>query len=92
MFTSGTLPHFIWDEVNLRKIAAHDIERYEVEEVFIREKRYEPRFRRAGKYIAEDGKVLKRYKVEGQAFSGRRLRVIFDEVGNAIRPVTAYSI
>jgi len=34
MFPLENLPDFIWDEVNLEKIALHDVEPYEVEEVF----------------------------------------------------------
>jgi len=87
MFTSGNFPDFIWDDINLEKLALHNVEPYEVEEAFT-DPEAVPRRARKGRTSAS--RDLKRYTLVGRAFSGRLLKVPFEVLHEGVRPVTAF--
>lgn len=87
VFTSGKPPNFVWDDTNVEKLAVHDIEPYEVEEVFTDSDRY---LRRARKGTASSSVDLKRYTVIGRTYSGRLLKIPFEILPEGVRPVTAF--
>lgn len=87
MFTSGQAPKFVWDAINTEKLAFHDIEPFEAEEVFTDPEAY---FRRTRKGKGAASRHLKRYTVIGRAYSGRLLKVVFEIQPEGVRPVTAF--
>ncbi|UCH24805.1 MAG: BrnT family toxin [Trueperaceae bacterium] len=81
--TSQRPTHFIWDEINLRKVERHRLTPEEIEEVFT-----DPTgdVRRTRKSVG--GQV--RYQIIGRTESGRLLKVPFEISKRGIRPITAF--
>jgi uncharacterized DUF497 family protein len=80
-------PTFLWDEVNLRKVEAHDIDPEEVEEVFT-DPDQDVRRTRTGE--GQKSASLRRYQIIGRTDAGRLLKVPFEIIEGKVRPVTAY--
>jgi uncharacterized DUF497 family protein len=65
---------FIWDDANEEHLARHGISFWEAEEVFF------------NKYVITPNKkkrVLKRYHIDGKTNAGRKLRLIFEDLGSS---------
>lgn len=65
---------FIWDDANEEHLARHRISFWEAEEVFF------------NKYVITPNKkkrVLKRYHIDGKTNTGRKLRLIFEDLGSS---------
>lgn len=66
--------YFIWDDANEEHLARHRISFWEAEEVFF------------NKYIITPNKkkhLLKRYHIDGKTNAGRKLRLIFEDLGSS---------
>lgn len=63
---------FIWDEDNEEHLGLHHISPEEAEEVFFNRYVITPNKKKHGP---------KRYRIDGRSNSGRRLRLIFEDLG-----------
>ena len=66
---------FVWDEENEAHLAEHGIEPEEAEQVFFNPYVITPNKKKHGP---------KKYRIDGHTDSGRRLRLIFEDVGENI--------
>lgn len=64
--------HFVWDEHNECHLSLHGIEPKEAEEVFFNRYLVVPNKRKHG---------LRRLILDGKTDSGRKLRIIFEDLG-----------
>lgn len=75
---------FVWDEDNEEHLAMHQIEADEAEEVFF------------NKYVITPNKKKhgpRRYRIDGKTNQGRRLRLIFEDMGASMaRIITGWDI
>ncbi len=75
---------FIWDDDNEEHLAVHQIESDEAEEVFF------------NKYVITPNKKKhgpRRYRIDGKTNQGRKLRLIFEDMGASMaRIITGWDI
>ena len=75
---------FVWDTDNENHLFRHQISTQEAEEVFF------------NRYIITPNKKIhgpRRYRLDGRSDSGRRLRIIFEDMGSSIaRVITGWDI
>ncbi|MGA3210053.1 MAG: BrnT family toxin [Terriglobales bacterium] len=74
---------FDWDDNNLRKVAAHQIERAEAEQALLNE---------PIAIYEQEVEGEPRYVYYGETNAGRLLAVIVTERGHQIRVITAYDL
>jgi uncharacterized DUF497 family protein len=75
---------FIWDEDNTGHLGAHGIEPEEAEQVFFNRYVITPNKRKHG---------ARRYRVEGRSDGGRKLRLIFEDLGQDVaRVITGWDL
>ena len=75
---------FVWDEDNLEHLSRHRIEDGEAEEVFFNRYLITPNKKKHGP---------RRYRIDGQANSGRKLRLIFEDLGSCTaRIITGWDL
>ena len=75
---------FIWDEENIEHVLDHGVFPQEAEEVFFNRYIITPNKKRHGK---------DRYRIDGQTNAGRRLRLIFQDLGNSVaRIITGWDL
>ncbi len=75
---------FVWDDANEEHLAKHRIESDEAEEVFFNRYVITPNKKKHG---------LRRYKIDGKSNQGRRLRLIFEDMGSSMaRIITGWDI
>jgi uncharacterized DUF497 family protein len=76
--------YFIWDEDNEEHLALHNIKYDEAEELFFNTYVITPNKKKHG---------LRRYRIDGRTNAGRKLRVIFEDLGlNTARIITGWDI
>ena len=66
---------FVWDDDNIEHLAAHGIDPDEAEELFF------------NRYIITPNKkkrYLDRFRIEGRTNGGRKLRLIFQDLGGQV--------
>ncbi len=66
---------FFWDEYNEEHLAQHGISPTEAEEVFFNRYMITPNKKKYG---------AKRYRIDGRTNQGRRLRLIFEDLGSSL--------
>jgi len=75
---------FVWDENNDEHLSRHGIRDFEAEEVF-----FNP-------YVITPNKKIhgpKKYRIDGCTNAGRRLRLIFEDLGaNTARIITGWDL
>ena len=75
---------FIWDEDNEEHLARHRIATDEAEQVFF------------NRYVITPNKKAhgpRRYRIDGRTDQGRRLRLIFEDMGSALaRIITGWDL
>jgi uncharacterized DUF497 family protein len=75
---------FVWDEYNEDHLAKHHIRDWEAEEIFFNSYVITPNKKKHGP---------KRYRIDGKTNAGRRLRVIFEDLGAGMaRVITGWDI
>jgi uncharacterized DUF497 family protein len=75
---------FVWDEDNEQHLLEHGIRYWEAEEAFFRSYVITPNNRGYGHH---------RYRLDGRSDSGRRLRIIFEDLGAGIaRVITGWDL
>lgn len=75
---------FVWDEDNEEHLGRHGIRDYEAEEVFFNPYVITPNNKKHGP---------RRYRIEGKSNAGRRLRIIFEDLGSSMaRIITGWDI
>jgi uncharacterized DUF497 family protein len=75
---------FIWDEYNLEHLLAHEVTAEEAEELFFNPYVITPNKKKHGP---------KRYRIDGRTNSGRKLRIIFEDLGKSVaRVVTGWDL
>lgn len=75
---------FVWDEDNEEHLGRHHIQDSEAEEVFFNRYVITPNKKKHGP---------KRYRIDGRTNSGRRLRLIFEDLGQSMaRIITGWDI
>lgn len=76
--------YFIWDESNENHLAEHDILYWEAEEVFFNTYVITPNKKKHGP---------NRYRIDGRTNTGRKLRLIFEDLGsNTARIFTGWDL
>lgn len=76
--------HFVWDDENEFHLGQHGISPEEAEEVFFNRYVVVPNKRKHGP---------KRFIIDGKADSGRKLRVIFEDLGkHEARVITGWDL
>jgi uncharacterized DUF497 family protein len=75
---------FVWDENNEEHLARHGIRDDEAEEIFF------------NRYVITPNKKthgLKRYRIDGKTNAGRKLRIIFEDLGSSMaRIITGWDL
>lgn len=75
---------FIWDDDNEQHLDMHHIRPEEAEEVFF------------NRYVITPNKKVhgpRRYRIDGRTNQGRRLRLIFEDIGDSIaRIITGWDL
>jgi len=66
---------FVWDEYNVEHLAEHKVHPREAEEVFFNSYIITPNKKKHG---------LRRYRIDGKTNGGRKLRLIFEDLGDNI--------
>ncbi len=75
---------FVWDEDNEEHLARHDILDSEAEEVFFNRYVVTPNKKKHGP---------KRYRIDGHTNQGRKLRIIFEDLGSSMaRIITGWDL
>lgn len=75
---------FVWDENNENHLSQHRIRPWEAEELFFNPYIITPNKKQHGP---------KRYKIDGRSNSGRKLRIIFEDLGsNTARIITGWDL
>jgi uncharacterized DUF497 family protein len=75
---------FVWDDNNVEHLGRHGIDETEAEELF-----FNP-------YVITPNKKAhgpKRYRIDGNTNAGRKLRIIFEDLGSSIaRVITGWDL
>ncbi len=75
---------FVWDEDNEEHLARHYIRETEAEEVFFNRYVITPNKKKHGP---------KRYRIDGRTNQGRKLRIIFEDLGSSVaRVITGWEL
>lgn len=75
---------FVWDEDNLDHLQVHNVSFQEAEQVFFNRYVIVPNKRRHGP---------RKYRIDGRSDSGRKLRLIFEDLGqNVARVITGWDL
>jgi len=75
---------FIWDDYNIEHLEDHGVTHEEAEEVFFNAYIITPNKKKHGP---------KRYRIDGRTDAGRKLRLIFQDLGgNAARIITGWDL
>ena len=75
---------FVWDENNEEHLAKHRIKEWEAEEVFFNRYVIAPNKKQHGP---------KRYRIDGRTNTGRKLRLIFEDLGSqTARIITGWDL
>ena len=75
---------FVWDDENEAHLSLHRIETYEAEQIFFNRYVIAPNKKKHGP---------KKYRIDGQTDGGRKLRLIFEDLGKSIaRIITGWGL
>lgn len=75
---------FLWDEDNIQHLWEHQIDPPEAEEIFFNPYVITPNKKKHGP---------RRYRIDGRTNQGRRLRLIFEDIGkNVARMITGWDL
>ncbi len=75
---------FVWDEDNISHLAEHGVEHFEAEQLVFNRYVITPNKKQHGP---------KRYRIDGTTDSGRKLRVIFEDLGGKVaRVITGWDL